>query len=331
MKRFMQKRLRNLVCQLVANSFILTGAVRVATARALNSKRILSLYLHKPEKAEFEWCIRWLKKKGFRFISLDDLERIKRAEMPFPKGAVLLTVDDGWQSNVSNIVEVAIRQQVPVTIFVATSPVEEGVYWWSYVQQANQQGLTPYSKMELKKMPEQKRLGVLQEIKKLVSPGRDAMTVDEVKTISAYPYITIGAHTHTHPILINCNQKQVYEELKISRQKLEGWTGKQVDYFAFPNGDYSKREVQILKDLNYRLAFSSDPCFLTPESLKNSYTLPRFGFREGASVAENICRMMGIWQPFMMKLPRFLFLKVKNKSVRNDFIQESIASGTSPA
>lgn len=327
----MNKSLRNLVCQLVANSFILTGVVRYATARTLTSKRILSLYFHKPGKAEFEWCIRWLKKKGFRFLSLDDIERIKKAEIPFPTGAVVLTVDDGWQSNVSNIVEVAIRHQVPVTIFVATSPVEEGVYWWSYVKLAKQKGLTPYSKEELKKMPEQMRWGILQEIKKKVSPGRDAMTVDEVKTISAYPYITIGAHTHTHPILVNCSLKQVYEELKISRQKLEAWTGKEVDYFAFPNGDYSKREVQILKNLNYRLAFSSDSRFLTPDSLTNSYTLPRFGFLEGASVAENVCRITGIWQPFMMKLSRFTFLKAKNKSVRKDFVQESITRETSPA
>lgn len=328
----MRKSLRNLVCQAVANSFILTGAVKYATRKALNSKCILSLYFHKPSKAEFEWCIQWLKKKGFRFISLDDVERIKNAEMPFPKGSVLITVDDGWQSNVPNVVEVAIRHQVPVTIFVSTHPVEEGPYWWTYVQQAKQKGLIPYSKQELKKMPEQTRLGILQDIKRKVNPGRDAMTVDEVKTISAYPYITIGAHTHTHPILINCNQKQIYEELKVSRQKLETWTGKEIDYFAYPNGDYSRREAQILKNLNYRLAFSSDPKYLTPETLKNSFTLPRFGFLEGASTSENICRMTGIWQPFMMMLPRFNNIKSKNKNNKNESYQESMPKGgPSPA
>ncbi|WP_205511027.1 polysaccharide deacetylase family protein [Longitalea arenae] len=326
----MRKSLRNLVCQVVAHSFILTGVVRYATRKALNSKCILSLYFHKPSKAEFEWCIQWLKKNGFRFISLDDVERVKNGEIPFPKGSVLLTVDDGWRSNVPNVVEVAIRHEVPVTIFVSTSPVEEGAYWWSYVHQAKQKGLIPYTKYELKKMPEQTRVGILQEIKKKVNPGRDAMTVDEVKTISAYPYITIGAHTHTHPILINCNQKQIYEELKISRQKLESWIGKEVDYFAYPNGDYSTREAQILKNLKYRLAFSSDPKYLTPESLRNSFTLPRFGFLEGASTAENICRMIGIWQPLMMKLSRFPYLKPKKNN--KEIIQESMPKGgPSPA
>src|SRR5688500_2567300 len=132
----MEKSFRNLLGYLVANTFILAGFVRYATKRALNTKCILSLYFHKPSKTEFEFCIRWLKKKGFGFLSPHDIERIIKEEIPFPKGAVLLTVDDGWQSNIANVVEVANRYEVPVTIFVATTPAEEGVYWWSYVQQA---------------------------------------------------------------------------------------------------------------------------------------------------------------------------------------------------
>jgi len=227
---------------------------------------------------------------------------MRKEEIPFPKGAVLLTVDDGWQSNAANVVEVANRYEVPVTIFVSTTPAEEGVYWWSYVQQAYKRGLTEFSKKSLKKMPEEIRLGILQEVKKKVFPNRDAMTVEQVIAASGSPYVTIGSHTQTHPILINCNEMQVYEELKFSRQKLESWTGKEVVYFSYPNGDYSGREVQILKTLNYRLAFSTHPQYLTPESLKNSFTLPRFGFLEGASTAENICRITGVWQLVIKKL-----------------------------
>ena len=152
-------------------------------------------------------------------------------------------------------------------------------------------------------MPEENRLGILQELKKKVTPARDAMTIDEVIAVSGSPFVTIGSHTQTHPILINCPDNQVYDELKTSRQKLESWTGKEVAYFAYPNGDFSQREIQILNSLNYRLAFCSEPKYLTPELLKDNYTLPRFGFLEGASSAENICRMTGIWQSMMTKVP----------------------------
>jgi peptidoglycan/xylan/chitin deacetylase (PgdA/CDA1 family) len=281
----------------------MAGFVRHARKKALSSKCIISLYFHKPEKNEFEFCIRWLKKKGFRFLSPLDIEKVKKGEAPFPTGAVCLTVDDGWRSNVRNVVEVANRYEVPVTIFVATTPAEEGAYWWSYVQQARKRGLIKFSKKELKKMPEEKRLGILQELKKKVYPGRDAMTIDEVISVADSPYVTIGSHTQTHPILINCQDKQVFEELKTSRQKLESWTGKEVAYFAYPNGDFGQREIQMLNTLDYKLAFCSEPRYLTPELLKDHYTLPRFGFLEGASFAENICRITGVWQGMMTKIP----------------------------
>jgi peptidoglycan/xylan/chitin deacetylase (PgdA/CDA1 family) len=299
----MKKNLRNLLGCLAANTLILTGRVKQATRKALDTECILSLYFHKPARDEFEFCIRWLKRKGFKFISPRDLERIISGEISFPKGAVLLTVDDGWQTNVTNVVEVANRNQVPVTIFVSTTPAEEGAYWWSYVTKAKRQGLTSFSKKDLKKIPEEERVNILQEIKQMVYPGRDAMTVEQVKMVADSPYVTIGSHTQTHPILINCPEMQVYEELKGSRQKLESWIGKEVVYFAYPNGDYSRREIKVLKTLNYRLAFSSQPKYLTPALLNESFTIPRFGFLEGASHAENICRMTGVWQPLMQKLP----------------------------
>lgn len=299
----MRKNLRNVLGYLAANTFIMAGLVRQARKKALNSKCIISLYFHKPDKNEFEFCIRWLKKKGFRFLSPYDIEKIIKGEMPFPTGAVCITVDDGWQSNVKNVVEVANKYEVPVTIFVATTPAEEGSYWWSYVLKAQKEGLIRFTKKELKKMPEEKRLGILQELKKKVTPARDAMTIDQVKAVSGSPFVTIGSHTETHPILINCQDQQVYEELKASRQKLESWTGKEVAFFAYPNGDFSQREIKILNSLNYRLAFCSQPRYLTPELLKENYTLPRFGFLEGASSAENICRITGVWHSMMTKVP----------------------------
>lgn len=298
---------------MVANIPVMTGLVKYATEGALLRDRILAIYFHKPSKTEFEWCIRWLKKRGFRFLSPHDIESVINKKMPFPHGAVMLTVDDGWQSNMTNVVEVANRHEVPVTIFVTTMPVEEGAFWWSHIQEANRLGLIPYSKKHLKKMPEELRLGILQDIKEKVVVAREAMTVEQVRSAAASPYITIGSHTHSHPVLVNCGEEQVFQELQRSRQLLELWTGKEVPYFAYPNGNYGPRETQILKTLNYRLAFCSQPQYLGPESLEDKFSLPRFGFLEGASAAENSCRITGIWQPLMQKMPHRILTRWKNK------------------
>lgn len=302
----------------MANSLIITGFVDRAKRRALNNKCILSIYFHKPSKAEFEASLRWLKKNEFQFLSTTDIEKIIKKDIPFPKGGVLITVDDGWQSNEDNVVEIAQQYRVPVTIFVSTAPVEEGAYWWSYLPKAKQNGLKYSSKKILKTLPNEKRLLQVDAIKKEVIIEREAMTVDQVKKASQAKYVTIGSHTHTHPILTKCSEKQVYDEMIISRKKLETWIGKEVPYFAYTNGDYGKREVEILKTLNYRLAFSTYPGYLTPAMLKEKYALPRFLFLEGVSFAENICRMVGIWQPLMQKIKNSIyFWKFKSKKGRN--------------
>lgn len=309
----MKVSIRNLFGWVVANMLIMAGSVRREKKRALNTACILSIYFHKPSKKEFEHCIRWLQKNNFNFLSIQDLERIIHKEIPFPKGGVLLTVDDGWQSNESNIVEVANRYCVPVSLFISTEPVEEGNFWWSYLLKAKQYGLKHFSKKALKKVTNEERLLQINAIRKEISLEREAMTVNQVKSTANSKYVTIGGHTHTHPILINCNDDHVYHELSISRQKLESWTGKEVPYFSYPNGDYSMREFKILKNLRYRLAFSTEPKYLTPDLLNDNYNLPRFLFLDNASFAENICRIVGIWQTLMPKFRFSGFIKTSVK------------------
>jgi poly-beta-1,6-N-acetyl-D-glucosamine N-deacetylase len=295
----MKRDFRNLSAWFVANLLILLGFVRQAVKRAMNGEFILSVYFHKPSKEEFESCINWLKKNKFHFLSTSDLDVIIQNGHPFPKGAVILTVDDGWQSNEANIVEVANKYGVPVTIFVSTAPVEEGTYWWSYVHNGLANDVKKHtSKKELKKIPNKERLIKVEELKKGVFLKRDAMTIEQVKYAANSKYISIGGHTHTHPILINCNDDEVYSELELSKQKLESWINKKVICFAYPNGDYSKREMQVLQELDYHFAFCSEPRYLTSDIVKDKYILPRFGFLEGASFAENICRITGVWKTF---------------------------------
>lgn len=304
---FMKLTARNLGACFIAGLLLMSGAVRRAKKRAMRGEYILSFYFHKPSKKEFETCVKWLMKNRFQFLSTDDIDRLIQNKIPFPKAGVVITVDDGWQSNETNIVEVVNRYRIPVTIFVSTAPVEEGVYWWSYWQKSFPDILKDHTpKQALKKVPNQVRLLELEAMKQKVFIGRDAMTIEQVTKAAASKYITIGGHTHTHPILTNCTDEEVYEELKSCKQKLASWTGKEVTCFAYPNGDYSKREMQVLKELGYHFAFCSNPKYFTPDAVKDRYALPRFGFLEGASFAENLCRITGVWKTFKQYFtPRF--------------------------
>jgi poly-beta-1,6-N-acetyl-D-glucosamine N-deacetylase len=316
--------IRNVFCWLLATALIALGFVKRATQRAMKGEFILAVYFHNPSRREFETCIKWLLKHKFNIISAADVANLVHNKLPFPKGAVVLTADDGWKCNEANIAEVANQYKVPVTIFVSTEPVEKGTYWWSYLIEAKKRKLRVPELSAVKGLANEERLSILHKLKKKVALQREAMTVEQIKRISQSPYITIGGHTHTHPILPNCKNKQAYYELKHSKKKLAGWLGKDIEFFAYPNGDFSKREVRMLHDLNYKIAFNSEQTYLTPAMLEHAYELPRFSYLEGASLAENICRITGIWKPFINGFRKPFFKKHRQPAPIPTFEKEVV-------
>ncbi|MDN3671162.1 polysaccharide deacetylase family protein [Echinicola jeungdonensis] len=323
----MKITLTNILKAIMAYGLIISGSVNRAKNKALQGNYILGIYFHDPSYKEFKNTINWLKKNNFQFITPQQLTQIIQKKQEIPKGAVIITVDDGWRDNEKNMVALAEKFEIPITIFVSTEPVENGTYWWSKVLQAKKNHFNKApSVQELKKLPNEERLFQIEKLKQDNVNGqnyRDAMDIDQIKRISKSKYVHIGGHTHTHPILPNCSYNQVYEELELSKKKLESWTNKEITTFAYPNGDYSFREISILKKLDYQLAFTCEPEKINPHNISNPYLIPRFAFLEGASQAENICRIMGLWQPLRDKF-RAIFsnqpvvyseYKYKNKSV----------------
>jgi peptidoglycan/xylan/chitin deacetylase (PgdA/CDA1 family) len=257
---------------------------------------ILSVYFHSPDKELFEFCIKWLKKNDLNFLSQEDVYAIFKKSKPFPKSSVIITVDDGWQTNEENIVRIANQYNIPIAIFVSTDAIENGNFWWSYVERAAKMKISNYSVKALKRLPDEERKKIICGIKKIIFLPREAMTLEQVKKIASFKYITIGSNTVYHPILFNCVDEQVRFELAASKQKIEEWTNKPVIYFAYPNGNYSDREIKYLKEIGYVLAYTTRPVYLKKQNLQNVYELPRFSIFENTSRAEAICRMLGVWQ-----------------------------------
>ncbi|WP_299819027.1 polysaccharide deacetylase family protein [uncultured Pontibacter sp.] len=279
---------------------------------------ILSVYFHNPTLKEFEFCIKWLLKHKFQFLSLHDVEQLIIHKKPLPRSSVLITVDDGWALNKEAVVAIANKYKLPVGIFISTEPVEEGVFWWSYLDEARKSAFVSFSKEDLKEVPNKDRINIIDTLKHKIKIPRQALTVEQVKAIAQSPYVTIGGHTLTHPILPNCDYQQVYDELRLSKLKLESWIGKEVKYFAYPNGSYSSREIDMLADTNYTLAFTTEPHYLTAKRLENKYQLPRFEVYQGRTNIENICRMLGVYQPFKNSVLKTIELLTKPLSREKD-------------
>ncbi len=287
---------RNNIGKLLAKTLIRSGIVKNAVKKVQRGDYILSLCFHAPQKDFFESCINWLSAQGFHFISVSELERVIKGEIDFPKGAVVITIDDGWQSNLDNIVPLAVEHKVPVAIFVSTEVVEKGNgYWWSYIMEARKIGLSSESVEFFKTIDNEDRLKIIEETKTKIQINREALTIEQVNEISKSKFVAIGSHSVSHPILPRCSNVESKYEISHSKEIIEEWINKEVKYFAYPNGDYSNREISFLKRFGYTLAFSTEQEYLTKQKLSRPYSLPRFMMVESASFEENICRIVGVW------------------------------------
>jgi peptidoglycan/xylan/chitin deacetylase (PgdA/CDA1 family) len=292
----MKQMVRNSLAELLGIWYTINGKIKKAKQRALAGEFILSIYFHAPSAALFESCVRWLLKNGFQIIPTQQLLAIKAGEIPFPKGAAIITVDDGWRTNINNIVAITKQYKVPVTIFATTEPVEKGgAYWWTYANKAKQLHLIEYSVEQLKKLDNIERLNIVNKIKATLNLQREAMYPEELQAIAESKYITVGSHTVTHPILIQCHDAEAEFEICTSKKILELLLNKPITQFAYPNGDYSSRELELLQLAGYQLAFTTKTHYLTEDVLKQQLELPRFEVWESGGYFETISRITGVW------------------------------------
>jgi peptidoglycan/xylan/chitin deacetylase (PgdA/CDA1 family) len=294
--------LRNGIGWLLASLLILLGFRERARQKALQPNIVTAIALHNPPQKLFRKIVVWLLRNGFVFISSAQLIEILDKKIPCPRGAVWISLDDGWKGNMDNVIPISIQYNVPVTIFICTGAVEDGAFWWRKVRQSPELLPARFRNTEaIRQLPEDMRKEILKPLEgNNPTFRREAMTIDDIRDISLIPQVTLGAHSATHPILPNCTEEQLEHELTASKRKLEEWAGKPVTAFAYPNGVSDGRERGILKANNYELAATAESASITLDS--DRYYLPRNEIVDKGSTAENLCHILGIWQPIIKKM-----------------------------
>lgn len=292
--------MRYYVVDLIAKLFIILGCVNRTKKKLLNEPVILSIYFHNPSRKLFKKCIKWLYKNKFTFISLDELNDILYGKKDFSNGLVCITVDDGFRDNLNNVIPVVCEYSIPITFFISTEPVKNGVFWWSFAQKDSRFSKNGFkNKNIIKSMQESDRLKYLNEIRSKYSIDREAMTPEEIAEISEISEVTIGSHTVNHSIVINCTDEESEREIRESKSIIQKWINKEVKYFSYPNGNFSKREKIYLMKNGYQLAFTTKPSFISSIDRNNLFCLPRFSVNDDGSFSENLLKMLGIWQKYI--------------------------------
>tara|TARA_B100000242_G_scaffold273381_1_gene226990 strand:- start:262 stop:927 length:666 start_codon:yes stop_codon:yes gene_type:complete len=71
-------------------------------------------------------------------------------------------------------------------------------------------------------------------------------------------YIKFGTHGHNHKSLNNSiSDKEIYEELNLSKLYLEKISKRNILFLSYPNGQYNKKTLKISKDIGYKYIFTS--------------------------------------------------------------------------
>ncbi len=152
---------------------------------------------------------------GYRFAALDEV-----GPSGPPPGAIALTADDGYASQVAYLSPLLRELGVPWGVFVLVGQLGGTNRWdvgW-------------------------------------VSPRERHLTVDEVRWLAGEG-VAIGSHGITHRRLTSLPDGALAEELVASRERLERITGRPVDAIAYPWGAADARVTAAAGRAGYRLGF----------------------------------------------------------------------------
>lgn len=184
---------------------------------------------------EFRQTLAWLSTR-FDFLSADDF-------LYTAKPGVLLTFDDGFANNLTNILPILSDFRAQGLFFVTVQHVQQPGDWLVFIRDYARGGWGKESDV-----PEE-----------IAHDCYDGLSENQLSELSKSPWAVIGSHTITHPHLSSLTPEQVCMELTESRRHLAGISGKGVDCFAYPYGDYNRSVAEAVQQAGYRAAFAVIP------------------------------------------------------------------------
>lgn len=218
--------------------------------------------------SNFRKQIKYLK-NNFSILPINNFLRHINSESKQFK--ILITFDDGYKDNLDHAFPILKEFNVPAIIYVITKFIgNTSLPWWNKLDDflRNNSSL----KNKKKRFSYVKRvflLGDQLKIDKQLSlfinknnkkNNQIFLNHKEVKYLSEQKLITIGSHSHSHYNFSRLEDKQAFNEFKISKSILEKIIKKKITHFSYPYGDYENinfSHIRFLKQLGYISAMTT--------------------------------------------------------------------------
>ena len=259
-------------------------------------------------RQDFEDQIRYVA-DHFTVVSMDELLRAVSDDTMLPSNAVMITFDDGYADLYHDALPILKEYNLPATVFLVTECISNRrsiwvnrLYYWldcthdqTFTVQITE---TDTLSLNLSQQPIRRKsvLELTAALKRMSPAARDdtmdqiadtlkidatldpsdelpMLTWQQVKEL-ADNGIEIGSHSHTHPIMSHCSDRDCLHELTASKEIIEMQIGRPCRTVAYPNGqpdDYNEATMKAVRSAGYEAAFT----FHMPLNLQSRYTIGR--------------------------------------------------------
>ena len=246
--------MRNFLKNVIA-TFVCLSGIPLLIREWVCRHRVAILLYHDPKPAIFEKHIAYLS-RHYTVISLDTLvDAIRRKDFSqIPPKSVVITIDDGHAGNIG-LLPIFKKYRIRPTLYVCTQIVGTHRHFWFKVD-----GHSKAEKERLKRLPNAERLAHLKRAADFepekVYPDKQALNISEMQEMAEN--VDFQPHTRFHPILPRCTETECRQEILESKTDLETLLGIACSHFSYPNGDYTEREIEIVKAGEFQSARTTD-------------------------------------------------------------------------
>ncbi len=254
-------------------------------------------------------AIERIRANGYEIISIDEAVDLLKSGYGHRRYAVL-TFDDGYKDNLEIAYPILKELNAPFTVFVASGLVDRtSELWWVALERiiaeneevvitqgSGVDGLSCRTTAEknacFEKLLDHLTLEVGEKDQRLVVRalaeryGVDmealadelVMTWDQVRTLSADPLVTIGAHTHDHFAMARLDAEDARTDVLTGLRRLEEETGRRPKHFAYPYGKpyaVERRDADIVREIGFASSVTTLPGVLQSVNARDPMMLPR--------------------------------------------------------
>lgn len=209
-----------------------------------------------------------------RAISLQEMldKAAKRSSLA---GRIVVTFDDGYADNLHTALPLLERHGVPATFYITTGCIGRDTEFWSDEIErrcANDADLEKWRDqiLPLEAAARDSALAPLPPAR----PTHRTLTLPELRTLAASPFVEIGAHTIDHLLLPAHPAETQRAEILGSKQWLETELGRPVRHFSYPYGERSAETERLVAEAGFDSAVTCASEYVAHDS--TPFALPRF-------------------------------------------------------